>query len=182
MLRGGKADSADQHLERIGQMAHHALQEMRLLIYQLRPSTLEHEGLVGALEHRLEAVERRTGVEARLVVADGDLGLPPPVEDALYRIAQEVLNNVLKHAAATEVLLALDVGHGVVELAIRDNGQGFDPQAAGDAGGMGLANMRQRVEELGGTLAIASAPGQGTEVRATVPVKWRPESELEVAR
>ena len=182
MLRGGKADSADQHLERIGQMAHHALQEMRLLIYQLRPSTLEHEGLVGALEHRLEAVERRTGMEASLVVADDDLGLPPPVEDALYRIAQEVLNNVLKHAAATEVLLELDVGQGVVELAIRDNGQGFDPQAARGAGGMGLANMRQRVEELGGTLAIASSLGQGSEVRATVPVMWKSESELEVVR
>jgi signal transduction histidine kinase/PAS domain-containing protein len=180
MLQGGNTDRADQHLERIGEMAHHALKEMRLLIYQLRPSALEAEGLVGALEQRLEAVERRAGIDARLVADRGSPGLPPQVEEALYRIAQEILNNVLKHAGATKVVIALDAGGGAVELAVRDNGRGFDPEAGRAAGGMGLANIRQRVEGLGGTLTITSKAGQGTEVRANVPVTWRREFEGEV--
>jgi signal transduction histidine kinase/PAS domain-containing protein len=180
MLQGGKTDRADQHLERIGEMAHYALKEMRLLIYQLRPSALEAEGLVGALEQRLEAVERRAGMDARLVADGGSPGLPPQVEEALYRIAQEILNNVLKHAAATQVAISLDVGNGAVELAVRDNGQGFDLETGRAAGGMGLANIRQRVEMLGGTLTITSKPGQGTELRANVPVTWRQEFEGEV--
>jgi signal transduction histidine kinase/PAS domain-containing protein len=182
MLQGGKADRAGQYLERIGQMAHHALKEMRLLIYQLRPFALEAEGLVGALEQRLEAVERRAGIDARLVADRDRPGLPLQVEEALYRIAQELLNNVLKHAAATKVDVALAMGSEAIELAVRDNGQGYDLEAAREGGGMGLANIYQRVAELGGALTIDSAPGEGTEVRASIPVTWRPEFEQEVSR
>jgi signal transduction histidine kinase len=181
MLQGGETDNADQQLERIGQMAHYALKEMRLLIYQLRPSALEAAGLVGALEQRLEAVERRAKMDARLIANPLDLGLPPPVEEALYRIAQEVLNNVLKHAAASKVVVSLSTADGAVELAVGDNGQGFDPEGAREAGGMGLANVRQRAYQVGGAVTITSTPGQGTEVRVKVPVTWGQEFEQEVA-
>ena len=102
------------------------------------------------------------------------------MEEALYRIAQEILNNVLKHAAATKVAIALDRGPRAIALTIRDDGEGFDLEAGRAAGGMGLANIRQRVEEMGGRLILTSAPGQGTEVRVDVPVTWRQESEQEV--
>jgi signal transduction histidine kinase len=109
-------------------------------------------------------------VEANLIADSLDLGVTPAVEEALYRIAQEMLNNVLNHAGATEVVVSVGVEDGAVELAVRDNGCGFDPQVAQERGGMGLANMRQRVEVLAGSMAISSVPGKGTEIRASVPM------------
>lgn len=181
VFEGGKSDQTHQYLEQIKRTAHQALKEMRLLIYQLRPAALATEGLVGALERRLEAVERRAGMEARLITQNGDLELPPLLEDTLYRLAQEALNNVLKHAEASQVTVDLRVDDGWVELAVGDNGRGFDPQALPDLGGMGLANMRQRVEELGGTLAITSRPGQGTQVKVRIGATGSHASEGEVA-
>jgi len=181
VLSGGKSDQTHQYLEQIKGTAHQALKEMRLLIYQLRPAALATEGLAGALQRRLEAVEGRAGMEARLITHNGDLELPPPLEDTLYRLAQEALNNVLKHAQASQVTVDLRVDDGWVELVVGDNGRGFDPQAPPDLGGMGLANMRQRVEEAGGTLAVTSAPGQGTQVKVRIEANWRSDSEEEVA-
>jgi len=166
--RHGQADRVSHYLERIEQTAHQALKEMRLLIYQLRPSGLEHGGLRAALERRLEAVERRAGLDVTLDASDAAAELPGPVEDALYRIAQEALNNVLRHSQATAVKVQLVTGHGWVELAVADNGIGFDPQAAAAGGGLGLANIRYRAEQAGGSLVITSMPGQGTQVRVRV--------------
>lgn len=181
VFRDGKSDQVHQYLEQIKGTAHQALKEMRLLIYQLRPPALASEGLVVALQRRLEAVERRAGVEARLITHNGDLELPPPLEDTLYRLAQEGLNNVLKHAEASQVTVDLRVDDGWVELVVRDNGRGFDPEALPNLGGMGLANMRQRVEDVGGTLAIASTPGGGTQVKARIGATGSPTSEGEVS-
>jgi len=181
MCQGGQMDRAHQYLVRIGQTAQRALREMRLLIYELRPPDLERGGLVQALEHRLEAVERRAGIEATLMADGSDHGLPLPVEEALYRIAQEALNNALKHAAATHVVMTLTVGHQALELAVRDNGQGFDPGVARQGGGMGLANIRQRASDLGGAATIISTPGEGTEVRVTLPATWVQQPEQEGA-
>lgn len=180
MCQEGEIDRAHHYLERIAKMAHGALREMRTLIFQLRPSRLATEGLVGALEHRLEAVESRAGMEARLIADRGDPGLPPEVEEALYRVSQEALNNVLKHAGATEVVVALNVGDGQAELSVRDNGQGLGSKSTWESGGMGLSNIRQRVEELGGEVTFTSAQGKGTEVRASVPLAPQTESEQEV--
>jgi signal transduction histidine kinase len=177
VFQGGKSDQTHQYLEQIKQTAHQALKEMRLLIYQLRPAALATEGLAGAAKRRLEAVERRAGMEALLITHNGDLELPPPLEDTLYRLAQEALNNVLKHAEASQVTVDLSVDDGWVELVVGDNGRGFDPGAPPDLGGMGLANMRQRVEEVGGTLEIASTPGQGTRVKVRTKATGSPSSE-----
>ncbi|MGY4707275.1 PAS domain S-box protein [Candidatus Bipolaricaulota sp. J31] len=164
----GKLDTVREHLEELGEAARQALKEMRLLVYQLRPAALEREGLVGALRARLEAVERRAGVEAALTV-EGEGELPREVEEGLYRIAQEALNNALKHAHAASVVVTLRLGEDCVELEVRDDGRGFVP---GDAtAGMGLANMRERARTLGGTVEIASAPGKGTAVRVRVPTR-----------
>ena len=120
-------------------------------------------------------------MKARPITHNGDLELSPSLEDSLYRLAQEALNNALKHAEASQVTVDLRVDDGWVELVVGDNGRGFDPQALPDLGGMGLTNMRQRVEDAGGTLAIASTPGQGTQVKVRVAAAGSHASEREVA-
>jgi PAS domain S-box-containing protein len=171
MAAAGDLDRVGQYVGRLGETAQQALKEMRLLVYQLRPLALEAEGLAGALQHRLDAVEKRGGVQARLVV-EGLVSLPARVEEALFRVAQEALNNALKHAGASAVTVTLCGGKGLVGLEITDNGRGFDPaQASG--GGLGLTSMRERVDQLGGDFALLTGPGRGT----TVSVRLKTENE-----
>lgn len=170
VLEAGDGMRARRHLARIEDAAHKALREMRLLLYELRPPMLEEEGLVGALQQRLNAVEGRTGLHVCLSV-DGEIDLPAPVEEGLYRIAQEALNNALRHAAATSVAVRLKADGQGLELDVKDDGGGFDVAAAADRGGLGLASMRERAEALGGRLEIVSHPGAGTTVKVRVE-RW----------
>jgi signal transduction histidine kinase len=183
LARDGELERVESYLTRLGEIAQQALKEMRLLVYQLRPLALQREGLVGALQQRLDAVEGRIGVKARLLT-EGLVELPAPVEEGLYRIAQEALNNALKHAAATSVTVYIRTEDERVELEVVDDGQGFDPDAVSDRGGMGLASMRQRAEKLGGSLTVLSAPGEGTRVKVSVGVSTPARSYdlLEVSR
>ena len=152
---------------RLGEIAQQALQEMRLLVYELRPLALESEGLKGALEQRLETVERRAGIQARVRV-QGEVELAPELEEELYGIAHEALNNMLKHARASEVVLSVRVADGTVVLEVADDGLGFDPANIQDKGGLGLLGMQERADKIGGQLDIDSAPGEGTRVRVSV--------------
>jgi two-component system sensor histidine kinase ChiS len=160
----GDVERTRGYLSRLGDITQGALKEMRLLVHELRPLALQKEGLVGALQQRLDAVERRAGVDARLVV-EGELELSPDAEENLYRIAQEALNNALKHATATLVTVTIRASDEWVELEVADNGSGFDPMAVSDEGGMGLTTMRERARRLGARLEVVSAPGEGTKVR-----------------
>jgi signal transduction histidine kinase len=157
-------DDAQQQLGRLGEVVHGALKEMRLLVYELRPAVLQQDGLVAALQKRLDAVEGRAGIATRLLVAE-EVDLPPEVEVALYHVVQEALNNALKHASASSVAVRIAVEGGSLLLDVEDDGAGFVPGAPDDAGGLGLVAMRQRVERLGGRLQITSVPGAGTRVR-----------------
>ncbi len=168
-VEAGNVDEAVDYLSRLGQVAQQALREMRLLVYELRLPALETEGLVRALEQRLDAVERRAGIEARLLVT-GKVELPPSVEEGLYRIAQEALNNSLKHAAASLVTVRLNASDELIELEVSDNGQAFAPEDL-QTGGMGLHNMRERAERLAGSFAIVAIPGQGVTVKVSVPTR-----------
>jgi signal transduction histidine kinase len=168
LIMAGNSQRAAYYLERLRTTAQQALKEMRLMVHQLRPHALEHDGLAGALQQRLDAVERRAGLQARLLV-EGDLDLPAVIEAELYHIAQEALNNALKHAAATAVtvhlaIVGMEQGSCVVRLEVADDGRGFDPQASGDHGGQGLIGLRERAAKLGATVHIHSAPGAGTRV------------------
>ncbi|NPV06494.1 MAG: PAS domain S-box protein [Anaerolineae bacterium] len=163
----GDLDHTRASLTRLGEVLGTALKEMRLLLYELRPPALEGETLIGAIHKRLDAVERRAGLEARLLV-EGDARAPVEVEEPLYWIAQEALNNALKHAAATAVTVSVQASDGQVCLEVADNGRGLDPQAAENSGGLGLHTMRQRAERAGATLQIDSRPGAGTRIRVTV--------------
>jgi PAS domain S-box-containing protein len=155
------------YLDELGAITQQALKEMRLLIYELRPPALEQEGLVGALQRRIDAVEGRAGIQARLLV-EGKIEVEEPVEEALYRIAQEALNNALKHAAAEAVTVRVHTGQDIVRMSVVDDGRGFDPEIASQQGGMGLTTMRERAERVGGKLTVLSSPGQGTTVQIAV--------------
>jgi PAS domain S-box-containing protein len=168
MALEGNIEKMIGNITRLGETAQQALKEMRLLVYELRPLALETAGLVEALQHRLDAVEKRAGVEAQLRV-DATCELPTDTENGLYRIAQEVLNNSLKHAEATRVSVRLFADSRCVEMEISDNGKGFDPQAVKDQGGMGLGNIRERTESLGGEVSFISKPGEGAQVLIRVP-------------
>jgi signal transduction histidine kinase len=152
---------------RLGEIAQQALQEMRLLVYELRPLALESEGLIGALEHRLETVERRAGIQARVLV-EGEVELAADLEEELYGIAQEALNNALKHARASQVVLSVRVADESVTLEVADDGEGSDLAHVRHEGGLGLITMQERADKIGGQLSIHSAPGEGTTVRVSV--------------
>lgn len=141
------------------------------MVYQLNPRLLEREGLKIALSHRLDSVESRAGIVTHLDMPE-ILNLPAEVEESLYHIAQEALNNALKHSRESEVWITLTVGtddRETVLLQIRDNGVGFSPANA-DPCGMGLENMRHRAEEQGGAFSLTSNPGEGTIIKVEIPL------------
>ena len=144
----------------------HALREMRLLLYELRPADLQQEGLVRAIELRLNTVERRVGLQLDVHLEELP-ALPPAHEVELYHLIVEALNNVVKHAAASRLSLYLTAANGRLQLRIADDGHGFDP--AHPTGGLGLRNMRERVAQLNGQLSIESSPGSGVRLAAIIP-------------
>ena len=142
--------------------------EMRALIFELRPESLEQEGLVGALEKQAAAVQARHGIDVHLAASD-EPDLSQRAKEALYRVAQEALHNAAKHARARRLDLVLEVGNGTVDLVVADDGRGFDPHGQ-FPGHLGLQSMRERAASVGGTLEIASAPGEGTRLNLRVPL------------
>ncbi len=163
---GGEA-RVDEYLARIGEINQQGLKEMRLLIHELRPPVLEEEGLLGALHQRLDAVEKRAGISARLLT-DEIVELPYVIEEGLYRIAQEALNNALRHACAKNVVVRISTKKRNIVLEVEDDGQGFDVDSVDCVGGMGLINMRHRADELGGSIEIRSQPDRGTVVKVEI--------------
>ena len=163
----GRLEEAEDPLGELGEIAQQALKEMRLMVHELRPPDLEEVGLLGALHLRLGAVEKRAGVDAHLVAGKVPV-LSPQVEEWLYRIAIEALNNALKHAEATEVTVRLQPAGGGVLLEVEDNGCGFDASRMAERRGIGLNSMRERAEGMGGALEITSEAGKGTTVRVRI--------------
>ncbi|HJT56581.1 MAG TPA: PAS domain S-box protein [Ktedonobacteraceae bacterium] len=162
---GELAESLDYVLE----LAEAALTEMRALIFELRPASLEAEGLITALTKQATAIYARYGINVELDLCN-EPDVPPKVKRELYRVAQEALHNTVKHAEAGKVNLRLRLTDGVVVLEVRDDGKGFE--AAGSfPGHLGLHSMRERIESLDGGLQIESVPGQGTSICAHIPVR-----------
>lgn len=167
-LDGHRVERVAAHLHQLRQTAQQALREMRLLIFELRPPALAEAGLVAALQARLEAVEARTGVETAVIAPD-ECHLPPETETGLYWIAQEALNNALKHARAGKIEVTLAQTAGGVTLTIADDGVGLDTADANHKGGLGLRGMQERAAQLGWRFTLRSAPGQGTTIHVEVP-------------
>ncbi len=163
----GKQDVTVNHLQELRDTARGAMHDMRLLIFELHPPALEEEGLVAALRVRLAAVEARAGIQTEITVEE-ERRLPILIEQELYRIAQEALNNVMKHARAQHVTVRLQFTDKTVCLQVRDDGIGFDPLTARHAGGMGLRSFEERAAKVGGRVTLESSPGTGTLVTVSI--------------
>lgn len=170
---------ARHHLEEAEMLAYHVQQELTTLIQELRPLALQGKGLKLALQDYVPAWSRQHGIAARLHMRNIEM-LPEEVEEALWRVTQEALSNCARHSHASEVEVALSCEAGMVMLSISDNGQGFErvEGAAGDACGVGLHSMQERMEALGGTITIQSKPAEGTRVSAECPCTHSPLSVL----
>jgi signal transduction histidine kinase len=165
----GQMARVEESLEQVGKTVQQIMKQMQLLLYELRPNVLEQIGLLGALHQRLEAVERSAGIDVTLEVT-GHFRLPSAVEEGLYRIAQEALNNALKHSSAQKTDVSVRVDGDVVTLKIVDDGFGFAALPEGDENIIGILHMRERAAALNADLAIESAPGEGTRVTVSVLV------------
>jgi signal transduction histidine kinase len=144
------------------------LKGVREIAFELRPKALDDFGLEAALEHLTETFQQSTGIS--ISTASRLLGrLPDDAESALYRLVQEALTNIVKHARAGQVSIVLSQSSETVQALIEDDGQGFSADV-NDGHGFGLIAMRERIALLGGDIAIESAPGAGTTLRATIPL------------
>jgi PAS domain S-box-containing protein len=158
--------AARQKLVELRDLQKDALAEMRTLLFELRPQSLEKDGLVQAVRTHAAAVQGRTGLS--ITVDAEPLERPPiEVEEAFYRITQEAIHNIVKHAAAQNASVRITRPDGGLVLEITDDGAGFEPDRV-PRGHLGLVGMRQRADQIGADLAIESAPGDGTTIRATL--------------
>jgi len=165
------APDIDERLKHMSSLLDQGIALKRRIIEDLRPSALSNLGLTPALEILAQEFAQRSGLKLTLELNE------TPTDDgdrlALYRLVQEALTNVLRHAKATQVRVSLTEADGWLQMQIRDDGQGFNPDAVG-AGHHGLLGMRYRIESLGGTLQLLSAPGRGTLVLARLPRRAEP--------
>jgi signal transduction histidine kinase len=161
-----RADPDNEQVRAIERISEEALRDMQTLLTELRPASLDGAGLVPALEEICTAYHDRLGVTVDASL--DDVTVPAPVEHALLRITQEACANAVRHGHARRLAVSMTRWDGHVELAVRDTGDGFDPAARHC--GSGLAHIRDRVAELGGTVDIDSAPGQGAALTVRVPV------------
>jgi signal transduction histidine kinase len=156
--------------EELRELVVSTLQDVRRLAVELRPSALDDFGLVAALERLAESFAEQTGISVDFQTALADERLPEEVETALYRIVQESLTNVVKHAQARRISILLARKDGAVKAVVEDDGQGFDPAVQTDDG-YGLMGMRERLALLGGRLEVESGRDGGTTIAAEVPVQ-----------
>lgn len=177
LVADGRDSEALEELEDLRTLAGDLSEEVREAISGLR-AHVDERGLAAALEEYLAAFEERHGISTDLVTYGAPLSVPPAADYQLFRIAQEALANVRQHAGATRVRVTLGFREpAALDLAIEDDGRGFDPSAASSTGqrSFGLATMRERAASLGGALALQSTPGTGTRVVAAVPLHRRAE-------
>jgi len=160
-------DQARQYLEDIQNTAQESLADMRLLIYELRPPILEKEGLVAALHNRLIAVEGRAKIKSS-IMSNLTERLPPSLEEGLYQLAREALNNIIKHAHAENVQIRIQKEAKSISMEISDDGIGFDPKTASREGCLGLINMQEQAQSQGWQLTIDSNPGNGASISIKV--------------
>ncbi|MFN2222925.1 MAG: GAF domain-containing protein [Candidatus Promineifilaceae bacterium] len=159
----------NEPLDYVLSLSEGGLAEMRALIFDLRPESLENEGLVAALAKQAAVLQSRHHIQVSAHFAAEEPDAPMPVKEALYRVTQETLNNVVKHARATKITLSLSSEDDQLVLEISDNGRGFDVNGS-FAGHLGLRSMRERVEQVGGSLTITSTSRHGTQIIATAPL------------
>jgi PAS domain S-box-containing protein len=172
-LAAGIPSSVDEIRVRLQACQRQALEvanEVRRVSHGLHPSVIQDFGLSQALEELCGEFAQTQGIKVRFDGPPDDAGLNAEGASCLYRIAQECLNNAAKHARATEISIELAADDGKMQLVVRDNGAGFRAEAQPAKWGLGLVSMQERIRTVNGSLAIASQPGQGTEIVASVPL------------
>jgi two-component system sensor histidine kinase UhpB len=168
--RAADATQAREQVRELRELTARALEEIRRIALELRPKILEDLGLGDALAWRVDELNASGAVRATLSVSGLDRRLPEAIELVLYRVAQEAITNVTRHARARTARIVLERSNAVVSLVIEDDGRGFDLDAAiSDEPGLGLSGMRERMTLVGGRLDICSTPGRGTRLVATAP-------------
>jgi signal transduction histidine kinase len=172
--RGGPAGEGEAATHPIGDEIVRLSSDLHTLSHQLHPSLLDNLGLPEALRAEAEQFSVAEAIAVELSINEHRPGLAPDAALCLYRVAQEALRNVARHADATRVGLALRSRRGGCELEVRDNGIGFDPKGRPGDRGIGHASMRERMSLVGGRLAIRSTPGGGTTITAWAPSGERP--------
>ncbi len=160
-------DAARQHLQGAESLIKNAQQDLSIIIAELRPAALDGQGLAGALQTYLDTWSQHARIPATFQVQN-ERALPLAIEQALYRVAQEALANTARHSRASAVAVRLEYSPQQVCLLVKDNGVGFDPQAA-PSSGFGLQSMRERLADLRGHLIVESSPEAGTTVTALAP-------------
>lgn len=173
-LTGDLEDTSD-YLDKARRLTEESLDELRRMVFDLRPPALDHLGLVAALESYCRAFEQRFNVAVNVSANGFKSRLPFEVETALYRICQEALTNISKHAEASRCTLRLHHSPDVIQLIVQDNGRGFDAAAIAESNGgalrgIGILSMERRAEDLGGEFRIDSRPGEGTAILVAVPL------------
>lgn len=165
-------------LEQCRSLTATTLEGIRRLMVDLRPTLLDDLGLISAIRWYADAHLTRAGVQASVEVVGSRRRLPPVVETALFRVTQEAITNIVRHAEASQARIRLDFGETAIGATIEDNGRGFDPREPRVRTGLGLLGMAERVTLLGGTLRVDSEPSGGTRIGITIPLH---ESALEPA-
>jgi signal transduction histidine kinase len=173
-LRDDLPPPAGDRVQKVAELLRRLEERIRHLARELRPTILDDLGLRPALEFLAGGFAGRAGLDVHVDVPVPER-LPPVIETAVYRVVQEALTNVVRHAAATYVVVSVRREGDQLHCRIRDNGTGFDVAAvlSAPARGLGLLGICERVAASGGGLRISSAPGEGTELVATIPVSWR---------
>ena len=166
------SQKAESLLDEVTALLRGHIEEIRELINELRPSALDQLGLAEALSQYIQRYGEESGLQASLTVS-GSLPSDPLTEVTIYRVVQESLTNVRRHAQATVVQVALRGSDNIVEVVVSDDGQGFDPAKAvtSEVKGVGLNSMRERAELAGGSFTVQSTPGQGCETVLRIPVR-----------
>jgi len=171
-LLTGDPGPAMAELGHIRQVIKETCEDVRALLVDFRMTFKEGEGLAEALSRCLEEFGRRTAIRTQLIMSGNPSALPSPVQVPVFRIIQEALSNVRKHAEARTVVVGLRAAPSLLEVTVRDDGRGFDPAASAGQGAahLGLGIMRERAAALGGQLSCESQPGRGTTLRLTLPI------------
>jgi signal transduction histidine kinase len=165
-----RADRIESAAEETMVRLERQINDLNRLINDLRPATLERLGLAGALQALAEESAARGGIEVKAKIEIGAEQAGGDVERIVYRLVQEALTNVVKHAGASHVEVSAEEAEGAIRIRIRDDGNGFDPASTE---GRGLTGMRERIEIFGGQIEVDSKPGEGTAIAASVPLGER---------
>jgi signal transduction histidine kinase len=153
------------------QLINDTIKTVRRIATELRPGVLDDLGLVAAIEWQLQEFQSRSGIECGLDMRVEEVALDPHRSTAIFRVFQETLTNVARHAEASRVDVRLEDEADYLTLCVRDNGRGISPRELAGVGSLGLLGMRERVRLLAGELSIDGAPGQGTTVLVRIPLK-----------